>query len=240
MMAGMRVTTWNVLHRFHAVNWKEAPATTYPDERVRIARITERVVEWLRGDVDVVCLQEVSGDQLESLRSAVGASVHVSTHRHPRLPTLRVPSRESLTHPAEFLVTLTKRAPVTSRGEGFETDGGKGVLEVQFDDVTVLNTHVSFGNKRDTQLQRLSERLVQRSVVMGDFNAPLDVIAEALGTELSRAELAGQWSTRFGDSPSDGQHIDHVFSRGGLVRDAKVIDIGDVSDHRAVSAHVVF
>ncbi len=238
MMPGMRVTTWNVLHRIHAVNWGEAPATTYPDERVRSARITARVVEWLRGDVEVVCLQEVSGDLLESLRSAVGSNVQVYAHQHPRVPALRVPSRASLTRPAEYLVTLSKHVALRSRGEGFETDGGKGVLEVQLAHVTVLNTHVSFGNKRVAQLQRLEALLVNDSLVLGDFNAPLEVIHAALGTALSRSELGGQLATRFGDSPSDGQHIDHVLSRGGAVRDAEVIDTGDVSDHRAVRAHV--
>ena len=80
----MRVATWNVLHRIHAVNWREPVVVLQPDEPARIAEITRRIVAL---DADVVCLQEVSGDQLAALVLALPAATILS-HRYPRVPRL--------------------------------------------------------------------------------------------------------------------------------------------------------
>lgn len=61
----MQIVTWNVLHRIHAENWREAVPDRFPIEAERLDRISQRVAGVLREDDDaVVCLQEVSGDQL--------------------------------------------------------------------------------------------------------------------------------------------------------------------------------
>lgn len=235
---GMRVVTWNVLHRIHALNWDEASVAAYPDESRRCDAIALQVAGWLRGDVDVVCLQEVSGDQLDAVRSAAGGAVHVAQHRHPREPRLRAAVPSPLRRPAEFLVTLTKLEHESVSAEAFDEDGGKGVLVVRLSSgVTVLNTHVTFGAKRVAQLELLSARLVAPSVLMGDFNAPLDVVMTEFGA-VSCSDLRGQLPTRFGKSASDGQHIDHVIGRGVRVVDARVLDVGAWSDHRPVVARV--
>jgi hypothetical protein len=90
----MRIATWNVLHRIHAENWRETVPDVFPDEAVRIAAITARI-EALLSESDVVddvvfCLQEVSGDQLASLRTALPA-MQVCAFIHPRVPSLKQP-----------------------------------------------------------------------------------------------------------------------------------------------------
>lgn len=237
--AHVRVVTWNVLHRIHAENWAEGSVAAFPDEATRVDGITGVVTSWLEADVDVVCLQEVSGDQLESLRSAL--RVNVISHRHPRLPRFRKPTATQLQRPAEFLVTLTKLDTARTQGHPYEADGGKGVLEVELaNGVTVLNTHVSVGHKRDAQLAKLSQLMTVRSLAMGDFNERRDVVHAALGTALTCTDLHGQRATRFGRSANDGQHIDHVLCRGGVLREATVLDTGQLSDHRPVRARVDF
>lgn len=236
---GVRVVTWNVLHRIHAENWAEGSVAAYPLEATRVEGITAQVVKWLDGDVDVVCLQEVSGDQLESLRSAL--RVNAFTHRHPRLPRLKKPVGTMLQRPAEFLVTLTKLDAVRSQGHEYEDDGGKGALEVELGNgVTILNTHVSVGHARAAQLTKLASLMTPRSVAMGDFNELRDVVHTALGIELACTDLRGQRSTRFGQSANDGKHIDHVLCRGGTISEATVLDTGQLSDHRPVNVRLDF
>lgn len=125
--------------------------------------------------------------------------------------------------------------------EATRVDGITGVvtswLEVELaNGVTVLNTHVSVGHKRDAQLAKLSQLMTVRSLAMGDFNERRDVVHAALGTALTCTDLHGQRATRFGRSANDGQHIDHVLCRGGVLREATVLDTGQLSDHRPVRA----
>jgi hypothetical protein len=92
------VATWNVLHRVHAENWGEVVAGRWPDESERITAVTA----WLAGRAEqVIALQEVSGDQLASLRSGL-ASRTVHAFRYPRVPGLRRGACQ-LRDPGEYL-----------------------------------------------------------------------------------------------------------------------------------------
>jgi endonuclease/exonuclease/phosphatase family metal-dependent hydrolase len=226
------------------VNWKEAPVAAYPDEPVRIAAISARVAAWLEDGVDVVCLQEVSGDQLASLRRALGVEAHVFEHLYPRLPRLRDGGAPVLDDASEHLVTL-----VSSRGarqvgaRTFDTDPGKGVLVVELDaGVRALNTHVSFGPRRDAQLLELAEGATAAggAVVVGDFNAPVDAVQAGLGPTFSLSDLRGQRATRVATAEHPGRVIDHIAVHRGVIESASVLDDEALSDHAPVAATVRF
>jgi len=186
-----QLTTWNVLHRIHAVNWHEAPVGLFPDERVRIAGITDFIAtHLLTSDTAAVCLQEVSGDQLDHLRKTLGEDrATIVTHEYPRVPKLREPVDEPpLTNEKEFLVTLVPRA---SRREvrvveeaTFDSDPGKGFLAVSLggNELMVINTHVSAGGRRDKQLARLVRTAAKHSRValLGDWNTEHALLAATL------------------------------------------------------------
>ena len=101
-------TTWNVLHRIHAVNWNERPVMLFPDERVRIAGITDFIATRLLPISTAVCLQEVSGDQLASLRRMLADQAEIVTHEYPRLPKLRQAGPAPIEDAKEYLVTLVR------------------------------------------------------------------------------------------------------------------------------------
>ncbi|MFD0327665.1 endonuclease/exonuclease/phosphatase family protein [Streptacidiphilus monticola] len=87
------VATWNVLHRVHAENWSSHVLDRWPDEAERIAAVSAWVA---RTSEAVIALQEVSGDQLASLRQALPVSRTVHSFRYPRVPKpRRVPTRLS-------------------------------------------------------------------------------------------------------------------------------------------------
>ena len=65
----MLIATWNVLHRIHAENWGDGPLARFPREADRISLVTAPVIARLEAGWDVMALQEVSGDQLASLRA---------------------------------------------------------------------------------------------------------------------------------------------------------------------------
>jgi endonuclease/exonuclease/phosphatase family metal-dependent hydrolase len=241
----VRVTTWNVLHRVHAMNWGEGAVAAFPEERVRAVAVAESVASWLSGDTDVVCLQEVSGDQLACVREAVGPDVQVLHHRYPRVPRLRRPARsaaETLCDPSEHLVVLVKaRAAHVRAARTFESDPGKGLLAVEVgDELLVVDTHVSWGPRAGAQLALLAETaLAVRPIaaVMGDFNAPVDEVARGLGPDFAPPPVIGP--TRLASSGEGAKTIDHVFVRGGALRSIDVLDAGGLSDHLPVTAELV-
>ncbi len=234
-MAALRVTTWNVLHRVHAVNWKEAPVETYPDERVRTAAITAVVARWLEAEGSVVCLQEVSGDQLASLRE-LGHSVHV--HTYPRVPAIRGEGLADLDDRTEQLVTITNGPSTKLTAHTFDSDPGKGLLAVTAFGVTVVNTHVSAGERRNAQLAALETlaRGAGHVVVLGDFNAPVDVVRAGLGSPV----ITSEGPTRIATHEHPAKTIDHVAVLGGTLVSSAVLDGAGLSDHHPVTADVRF
>jgi endonuclease/exonuclease/phosphatase family metal-dependent hydrolase len=246
-MRALRLTTWNVLHRVHAVNWKETPVATFPVEAERIAAIAKTVADWLASGVDVVCLQEVSGDQLASLRRALGDSVHLFEHLYPRLPRLRGGGPAELADATEHLVTLVSASCEHARridARTFDDDPGKGLLAVDVgDDIAVINTHVTWGGKRDAQLPilaTLARAARGGAVVLGDFNASPVVVRLALGEPVVLADLDGQRPTRTATHDHEAHTIDHVAVFGGVVESATVLDGRGLSDHEPVTATLRF
>lgn len=248
----MRVFSWNVLHRVHAVNWNETPVSAFPDERVRIAGITELIAGWLDAQVDgdgdadervVVCLQEVSGDQLASLRRAL-PRFDIHTHCYPRVPRVRGSEEAILDDPTEHLVTITRAPSKKIEAITYESDAGKGLLVVSVtDDVCVIDTHVSFGERAAAQLDVLAAaagRHGTRAVIVGDFNAPVETIRAGLGPAIRLSDLSGQRPTRIATSQHGGKTIDHVAVVGGAPEDATVLDGRLVSDHNPVTARIHF
>lgn len=242
-MSVLRVTTWNVLHRVHAENWKEAPVTAFPDEAARIAGITERIDSWLAGDVDVVCLQEVSGDQLAALRGITRSDVHVLAHQYPRLPKMRSEAPCPLADPAEHLVVVVRGGvPTIADQQTFAEDPGKGFLAVTLvQGMVVISTHVSFGDRRAGQLAliaRVGSQAPAGAVALGDFNATDAIVRSALGAQTSISDLSGQNPTRRPGGGHPGSVIDHVVAWRGTVRAARVLDCAGLSDHEPVTAIV--
>lgn len=227
----MRVITWNVLHRVHAVNWSEPCIAHFPDERVRLEAIAVRVAAWLREGVDAVCLQEVSGDQLAAL-----GELPVATHRYPRVPRLRDGGASPLVDSAEHLVTVTRKPARLISSRTFDNDPGKGFLAVDVGGLTLVNTHVTFSTGGTPQLALLSAEARPPSVVVGDFNAPAPVVAAGLGAGFVLADLAGRTTRVSTPQYPDGKAIDHVAARGVRIITARVLDAEGLSDHHPVEA----
>ncbi len=237
-MRELKLVTWNVLHRIHAVNWKEHAVVVFPDETVRVRSVCARIAEL---DADVVCLQEVSAELLAVLRAR--ADVQVFSHRYPRAPALRVvTSTPVLTAPEEYLVTLVREPGArVLEAESFANDGGKGALLVALaDGVTVLNTHVTWGPPNVPQLELLESLATGRCVVAGDFNAPAGLVHEAMGPSFSITALPEVTPTRLATHSHRGLIIDHVLVRGGTLVGAQVLTHHGESDHFPLQATVHF
>jgi endonuclease/exonuclease/phosphatase family metal-dependent hydrolase len=240
-MERLRVVTWNVLHRVHGENWQELPIDAFPDERERTRGVVRRVAEWLDGGVDAVCLQEASGDLSAALDEALGARARRFAHVYPRVPKPRTPAPAPLGDPRELLLTFTARPARQVESATFATDPGKGLLAIELGGVIrIVNTHVSSGPRRDDQLARVrgAATAAGAAVVVGDFNAPADVVGAALGVEFAVSDLRGQPPTRSASRSLPGKCIDHVAAFGGELAAATVIDVGGLSDHNAVVGDV--
>jgi endonuclease/exonuclease/phosphatase family metal-dependent hydrolase len=237
----MRVVTWNVLHRVHGVNWKESPVLAFPDERQRIEAITGVVTGWLASGTTVACLQEVSGDQLASLRAALGDTARIFEHLYPRVPRLRDGGPSGLDDPTEHLVMVVNATParlVESRT--FDSDPGKGMLVVDVNGARVIDTHVSFGERGIAQLALLAATAgTERAVVLGDFNATAAAVGAALGEGFSLSDVAAQRPTRIETWEHPGRTIDHVAVSGATLSSAEVLDGKLLSDHNPVAASVL-
>jgi hypothetical protein len=232
--ASWRVTTWNVLHRIHAVNWGEAAIDQHPEERLRSTAIARMVTAQLEGGVRVCCLQEVSGDQLHRIEEDLPCDVVSFHHRYPRVPRLRGGGGAPvLDDPSEHLVTLV-RGPGAREvaAETFASDPGKGFLGVDLGDGCVVwNAHVSWGERGAAQMRalvRAARACPGTTVMTGDFNAGAAAVGAALGVGVQLAE-----------DGSAGEVIDHVVALHGRVEDARVLDSAGLSDHHPVTALVV-
>ncbi|WP_330184199.1 endonuclease/exonuclease/phosphatase family protein [Nocardia sp. NBC_01503] len=230
------VATWNVLHRVHADNWDSSFAGRWPEDKVRIEGVTSVVAG--RSE-QVIALQEVSGDQLASLREALpGREFHVL--RYPRVPRPRRVA-SMLQDRTEHLVLIVAGAGRNFAAGAFASDPGKGYLAVLVDGVLIVATHVTGDDRRGGQFARLAELTAGGPVVLlGDFNAPAAEVVAALGTHYTVAELpVDAIATRpRGSDAEKSQFIDHVVTRGITARDTAVEDVAGVSDHNLVRATI--
>jgi len=231
------IATWNVLHRVHAENWDEDVVRRWPDESKRIAAVTELLAARTE---QVTALQEVSGDQLASLRLALtDRTVHA--FRYPRVPKPRN-GPCALRDPEEYLVLLIDSDLPSQEitAEAFEDDPGKGALAVEVAGTLVVATHVSGNRRRTGQLARLAELANTApghpAVLLGDFNASRATVASGLGPGFV---VAGHPPNALPTRPgSASTSIDHVVVRGAEVGGAVVEDVDGLSDHNLVRATV--
>ncbi len=231
----MKVVTWNVLHRIHAMNWSEPAIAPHSDEAARIAAITKRVIEF---DAGAVCLQEVSGDQLASLRAALpDATFYV--HTYPRVPRLyRAEGPSPLAEPNEQLVTIMNRVPTRrSQSETYPTDKGKGFLLVELvDGLAIVNTHVSYGDHHAAQCGQLVSyvRSYAAAVIVGDFNEERSICREQLPGFAAAIPLVEKPTRPRADGRNDV--IDHLFVAGCRATEVEVLPGRGLSDHNPVTA----
>jgi endonuclease/exonuclease/phosphatase family metal-dependent hydrolase len=236
------VVSWNVLHRIHAVNWNEPAITKWNDERSRLGSIADFIAAT---PADVVCLQEVSGDQLAMLRDVVDDG-ELFAMKYPRTPAFKKPTAESLRDACEYLVTIVRDSGARLViAEAFPTDAGKGFQRVELaNKTTVINTHVSFGDKRTAQLARIAIEASQApglAIACGDFNADRATCLADLGEDFVAAVPLDGLHTRPRQLPSEkSQDIDHVFVRGGKPLEASVLDGETRSDHNPVRVRLRF
>ena len=230
----MKIFTWNVLHRVHAERHSEPAIARWPDEQVRVAGIAALLARTMTVEgFDVALLQEVSGDVLAALRAALGAPA-VLNHLYPRVPRAK---SDSLRDATEHLVVIAPRGAKLVRGHTFANDPGKGFLEVALSDgTTVVSTHLSWGANGTTQLEQLAQVLREAKgalCVGGDFNAPRELIAKTLAVEVG---LIPEGSARTRPQEGGGQDIDHLLCTGATLRGVRVLEHGELSDHRPVAA----
>lgn len=232
----MQVLTWNVLHRVHAETHAEPVVLRWPNEERRVAEIVDYVTEALT-ECEVALLQEVSGDLLTALQ----ARFHdwtVLSHLYPRLPRQKVPSG-AIADTSEHLVIIAPEGTQLVRAETFENDAGKGFVQGLLPrGVTVMSTHVSWGEKRGAQLVLLSRLLAESTaplIVGGDFNAGRSVVVELLGKQGSVSVLPdGAPPTRPQADPNSSGDIDHFVVKGGRMTEVEVWPHRELSDHRPV------
>ncbi|MDP1824240.1 MAG: endonuclease/exonuclease/phosphatase family protein [Archangium sp.] len=227
----MKILTWNVLHRVHAERHSEPAIQGWPDETKRVRGVATRVAKALTEEgVDVVLLQEVSGDVLAELRARFPDRA-VLNHLYPRVPR----AKPSVRDPSEHLVIVAPPGSKVLRAHTFANDPGKGFLMVGLPGgAVVLSTHVSWGRNGEPQLSLLAQVVREHAGVLcvgGDFNAEREVISKALGVSIAPLP---EGSSRTRPHEDGGSDIDHLLCRGAVLGDVRVLEHEDLSDHRPV------
>ncbi|MFY0565433.1 endonuclease/exonuclease/phosphatase family protein [Archangium lansingense] len=238
----MKVLTWNVLHRVHAENYSEPAIHRWRDEPERVRRVVDLLSKALRVDgFGAALLQEVSGDLLESLRDHLPTWA-VLDHPYPRVPKQKQPGAP-MRDLSEHLVVVAPEGSTVLRAQTFAGDPGKGVLAVTLPSgLVVASTHVSWGPKGEAQLATLRELIHASSApvcIGGDFNAEREVLVRALSAEVVVGALSpGSPRTRPAEDATGGADIDHLLVYRAELRDLRVLDHSELSDHRPVAATV--
>lgn len=235
----MKILTWNVLHRVHAETHSEPAIRRWPDEAARVRAVVARVEQALTSEgIEVVLLQEVSGDVLAGLRARLPGH-SVLNHAYPRVPRQKGPGR-AVQDPTEHLVVVAPLGSKIVRAHTFSSDPGKGFLLVSVSErLSVASTHVSWGPKGEAQMATLSQLLreVPSLCIGGDFNTEREVVASAMGADVAVSVLP-EGSPRTRPQDDGGSDIDHLLSHGVQLSDARVLEHGELSDHRPVAATV--
>ncbi len=232
------VATWNVLHRIHAENWYEDVSSRWPDEAARIDAVTARIAARTE---QLIALQEVSGDQLISLRAGLpDRTVH--SMQYQRLPTARRHASQ-LRDPSEHLVLIVTGPSREIAAESFADDPGKGALVITAAGVLVIATHVTGDRRRAGQFHRLAELASSTpeypAVLLGDYNTDRETVAAEFGAGFTVAGLSpGALPTRPRSSGAKSQYIDHVVVRDATVHEVTVEDVDGLSDHNLVRAAI--
>ncbi|MCY1080469.1 endonuclease/exonuclease/phosphatase family protein [Archangium lansingense] len=238
----MKVLTWNVLHRVHAENYGEPTIHRWHDEPERVRRVVDLLSKSLRVDgFGAALLQEVSGDVLEALRAHLPTWA-VLDHPYPRVPRQKQPGAP-MRDLSEHLVVVAPEGSTVLSAQTFAGDPGKGVLAVTLPSgLVVASTHVSWGPKGEAQLTTLRELFHASSApvcIGGDFNAEREVLVRALSAEVVVGALSpGSPRTRPAEDATGGADIDHLLVYRAELRDLRVLDHSELSDHRPVAATV--
>ncbi len=232
----MKILTWNVLHRVHAETHEEACIAHWPREETRVQGVGAKVARAMMVEgFTVALLQEVSGDVLAELRARM-PGLSVLNHLSPRVPKQR---GTSVRDPTEHLVVVAPAGALVIGHHTFANDSGKGFLMVSLPDgMTVISTHVSWGEKGEPQLSvlaKLMKEAIGPTALGGDFNAAREPISKALGLPIT-APPKGSLSTRAHEK--GGADIDHLICRHATPRELRVLEHDDLSDHRPVAATI--
>ena len=231
----MKVLTWNVLHRVHAERHSEAVIEPWPTEALRVAALVKRITRALDNEaVEVVLLQEVSGDVLAALRTQLPGRA-VLSHVFPRVPRQ---TGRTLNDATEHLVVIAPPGTKVERAHTFASDPGKGFVVVTLPSGTrVGSTHVTWGPKGDAQLKSLAALFREFSalIIGGDFNCARETISKHLSGVTFALPPQGSLRTRPGSEAAD---IDHLLGTGCRFEDVRVLDHEALSDHRPVLARV--
>ena len=232
----MKILTWNVLHRVHAETHTEPCILRWPEEAARVKAIAAKVFNALTGEgFEVALLQEVSGDQLAALRARL-PGWSVLNHLYPRVPRQK---SASLRDPSEHLVVVAPPGAKIVRAQTFENDPGKGFLMASVrGGLKVISTHISWGPKavpQLTMLARLMEEVSDSVCLGGDFNAEREMISRGLGLPIPAPP---EGSLRSRPKEGGGSDIDHLICKHATLSDVRVLEHGDLSDHRPVAATI--
>ena len=227
--------SWNVLHFVHGINYDEHPVDTMP-ERARIDGICGIVDDLLR-DVQVLCLQEVSGDLLVQLKLAFAPRFHIMDKRSGRAPSVRKRTSPhfgtNIEHSEHLVIMVHRDMDIESvRSGAFASDAGKGFLKVAIaGGPRVVCTHLPFDKShRADQLAQMGLDDSAFTIVCGDMNS-----TELHVPGLMRVPFA---SDGLVSRPKSRSNIDLVLTDGLADGPCQIADGSRFSDHNPVVVRI--
>ncbi len=238
--------TWNVLHRVHAENYLEPVLAQWPHEPHRVGAIAQFIVEALTTRrVEVVLLQEASGDVLKALSANLGPGYELYAHELPRVPRFKRQTSSGAVDVREHVAVVAPRGGRVVAAGTSADDLGKGYVGVELPGgtLTVFSTHVSWGPRQPAQLAKLRDvaaGLTGPVVIGGDFNAEKEHVVAGLGDEFVVTSLGPNSLPTRPSRNEAGQVIDHLLARGASWVEVEVIDEQRLSDHLPVAARLAF
>lgn len=241
------ICSWNVLHLIHEMNHNlhlSHVIKKYPNEALRLNAIIMNI-RLLLGKNDVICLQEVSGDLYELIKTEFSGSCNIIIYEHNRKPSIKDTKLKSpYIRDAEYLVTLvSKKLSIIGKNTIQYDENGKAALAVTLDSIVIINTHLPIsisGTNAIKKLTEVYEKPDKQIVIIGDFNKSFsDLHSDFKTTEWNMSQL---FFPRFAKSThrrcvSKNKFINKVIDRailyGSEYTELKTdtIDSGDVSDH---------
>eukprot|EP00996_Jenningsia_fusiforme_P002330 NODE_3161_length_1034_cov_46.881218_g2905_i0.p1 GENE.NODE_3161_length_1034_cov_46.881218_g2905_i0~~NODE_3161_length_1034_cov_46.881218_g2905_i0.p1 ORF type:complete len:277 (+),score=44.85 NODE_3161_length_1034_cov_46.881218_g2905_i0:57-887(+) len=243
------IASWDVTHRLRALSNPSGNLNLlkrYESESLRVSGVSQFVSSLLEKDSRVICLQEVSGEQLDDLRKSLGSRVSIFDFN---LSASEASSRDR----AEYLVTLTD-LPSAQPAAAFSFPGHprKGVLAVKVkSNLIVCNVLCNSNEANKKQIREtlmrslvvpfLASSKQNQAVAAGYFGCSLETVFLAVGemTYCTGEDLSSYYLEGKRSSHHSQENHDHIIGLGGAqISDSVMFPNENLSSHQPLQVTV--
>lgn len=254
-MNNNKIVSWNVLHIIHELNYSYELSLTldkYMNKESERNNDIFNLIGKQLNDNCIVCLQECNGDLYDMLLERL-TNYNIFSYKYLREPKIK--NTKMLKNPYdnhwEYLVTIV---PICINGLQNSIqfyDLGKASLIVTFNNFSIFNVHMPFGNKIIKSLEQINSYLNQNNisnfVIIGDFNTDNEKLNQYIKNLINLPCLIPKingYTRKIKTMRGKfieivGSKLDHIVTSSTIItKNTFIKDMNDTSDHLIIGGYI--